>query len=128
MRIIVRPSAPRVQCISEQHPRWARSGPDAVIDPIGAAILQQQPDVPELPDAAAIALNSCVAVAEGLADGLAGEPPSERWMTSTAKRRYGEGFLAGVQLRIELSTWTCRNHRERMKLGQNCPKCLEALS
>lgn len=129
MRIRVIPAAHPVECVSSfASVRWVRRDPDAVIDPIGAAILRAQPHATELPDAAAEALNSTIPCCEGLADGLAGEPPSKSWVGSHVSRLYYPGYVAGTELRCHMLSWVCRAHNMRQALGTHCSICLKALS
>ena len=128
-RIRIEPTAPPLECVSSHaSTRWVRRDPDAVVDPIGAAILRRQPGATTLMEAAAEALASRVPCVEGLRDGLAGDPPAQAWALSTAKRLYLPAYLAGVQLRAEMSTFVCFAHQLRVPRGQHCPSCLRGLS
>jgi hypothetical protein len=128
-RIRVEPAAPPVECASAHgNVRWVRRGPDAIVDPIGAAILRRQPQALHLVDAAKETLFSSIPAVEGLADGLSGEPPSPAWVRSVAKGMYLPAYLAGVQLRCELSSWVCHAHKLRVARGERCPVCVRGLS
>lgn len=128
-RIRLEAAAPPVECVSlNQTTRWVRRHPDAIVDPIGAAILRRQPQATHLVDAAKETLFSSIPAVEGLADGLSGEPPSQSWVRSKAKDVYLPAYLAGVQLRCELTSFVCYAHRLRIAKGEHCPRCVEALS
>lgn len=128
-RIRVEPTAPPVECASSHaSTRWVRRDQDAIVDPIGAAILKRQPRATHLIDAAVVALSSTPATCEGIADGLAGEAPSQSWMLSPGKAAYTSGYLGGVELRAAMSTWQCPAHRVRIVRGESCPACLAGLS
>lgn len=128
-RLRVRPAAPPVICISSHAGvRWARRDVDSVIDPIGAAILMNQPDADEMPAAAAQALSTSEPRVHGLADGLAGEKPQSSWLMSAAKALYTGAYLAGLQLRVEMETFVCFAHGIRTPKGEHCSGCLQGLS
>jgi hypothetical protein len=79
--------------------RWIRDPDEGGVDPIGAAILLKQPQLDDVDEAAAAAVNAPIPWTAGCSDGLQRREPADAWATSVKAKMYAAGYSAGIWLR-----------------------------
>lgn len=82
--------------------RWIREAEADGVDPIGAAILLKQPQLDDIDQAAAAAVNAPIPWVAGCIDGMERRMPSSAWRASIKAQLYGAGYSAGSWLRVQL--------------------------
>jgi hypothetical protein len=120
-----------VQCSSRHgNERWERDPREEGVDPLGAVILQHQPEATLPQYAAALALGgggSWIPWVEGAADGLAGEAKNRTWIDRPVPAhvadRYLNGYEAAILLRIAILSRCCPQHGEYSLDALGCPTC-----
>jgi hypothetical protein len=92
-----------VHCTSSHgRERWQRDPRASGVDPLGAILLQHQPEPTEHHRALAALMEVHEAYVHGAEDALAGEPMSKSWGASISARMYVLGYQCGWLFREEL--------------------------
>jgi hypothetical protein len=104
--IWIRCSEYGVRCVSSLvDVRWEKDPMVRGCSPLGAAVLQHQPEKTTLPEAAADALDISLPYEAGLADGLALAPKSSAWSACaarTVRESYAKAYEQGATIRIAI--------------------------
>lgn len=81
---------------------WMRDPRADGVDPIGAAILARQPQLEDIDEAAADAVNAPIPWVVGCTDGMQRRTPGTAWSSSIKAGEYAAGYQAGAWLRMQL--------------------------
>lgn len=75
------------------------------VNAIGAVLLAVQPPAADIPEAACLALGVSACWLEAFCSGMALEPKDSRWMQSSQRELYLNGYEGGANFRIWLKSF-----------------------
>lgn len=114
----------------EGRERWARINGEG-INPLGAAILQHQPEVSRISSAARridnaawMATHTSICWVEGFSVGIAGLAAPSNWREHIAYGAFIEAHRLGLEMRGLLADpVVCRHHNVQYTPGSGCQRC-----
>lgn len=106
-------------------PTWLRRDTTRAVDPLGAILLQLQPDIADPLLAVGSALGIGQPELAGIVAGLDHEQPSALWTGSNCRDLFLAGYETGTRLRTEILTRVCDGCGGRVRHGKPCPRCTE---
>jgi hypothetical protein len=117
---------PGVICISIHGAvRWARSHASGGVSPLGAAILDRQPQGGNLDRAEEQAVGQSRSWCEGFTQGCAAGAFERTKAEGLAGQLYRDGWMLGVEFRSALICGVCPTHNVRHPMAEPCPICEE---
>jgi len=128
-----------VRYVHGSRPRWVVDVREASVSPLGAVLLDLQPEGPTdiarslgsssqsldgfVSIAVAEALDVHLAYVEGLLCGMDHMEPSGAWVRSPKARFYLAGIAHGARFRLDWMTLKCERHGRVYRRGQTCGAC-----
>lgn len=108
----------------EDHAAWVKNPRASHVSPLGAAILQHQPQTEEVLEAAQLAIG-CESLTSvlGLIDGMSRSSPRVSSLSSVEAFVYVRALEVGHQVRARNLTTVCPEHKLRHLEVVDCPAC-----